>query len=204
MRESIKMKFTILTLTAVLCLALVSSHPLPEEDGLRSEALDRLVMAEADSEAALRSKRTIGILRQLFPDISQRIEAKVNSIITEVIRVLGPVVLRSILGGGGGGVGGGGNTAGVQSSNEGTSVIGMSPFGDDDDDEDESTSSASNGSKVSISLPTFPPDEEETSSSTSASLTTIQSRDNTIATISTTATPTTTPSLSENEVTTSL
>ncbi|XP_077268966.1 uncharacterized protein LOC143900992 isoform X2 [Temnothorax americanus] len=30
------MRFTILTLTAVLCLALVSSHPLPE-DGLRSE-----------------------------------------------------------------------------------------------------------------------------------------------------------------------
>lgn len=32
----IKMKFTILTLAAAFCLALVSSHPLPE-DGLRSE-----------------------------------------------------------------------------------------------------------------------------------------------------------------------
>ncbi|EGI70810.1 hypothetical protein G5I_00392 [Acromyrmex echinatior] len=161
------MRFTILTLTAVLCLALVSSHPLPE-DGLRSEALDRLVMAEADSEAALRSKRTIGILRQIFPDISQRIESKVNSIIGEIIRVLGPVILRNILGGGMG------NTAGVNRNDEGTSVIGMSPFGDD---EDESTSTGSNNaSKVSISLPTFPPDEEETfnssSSTTSSSITT--------------------------------
>ncbi|KYN23494.1 hypothetical protein ALC57_04078 [Trachymyrmex cornetzi] len=162
------MRFTILTLTAVLCLALVSSHPLPE-DGLRSEALDRLVMAEADSEAALRSKRTIGILRQLFPDISQRIESKVNSIIGEIIRVLGPVILRNILGGGMD------NTAGIERSDEGTSVVGMSPFGDD---EDESTSAGSNNaSKVSISLPTFPPDEEETFNS-SSSTTSAESRAN--------------------------
>ncbi|KYQ49433.1 hypothetical protein ALC60_11539, partial [Trachymyrmex zeteki] len=171
----IKMRFTILTLTAVLCLALVSSHPLPE-DGLRSEALDRLVMAEADSEAALRSKRTIGILRQLFPDISQRIESKVNSIIGEIIRVLGPVILRNILGGGMG------NTPpGVEKSDEGTSVVGMSPFGDDDEDESMSTGS-NNASKVSISLPTFPPDEEETINSssftTSSLITTAESRAN--------------------------
>ncbi|KYN35380.1 hypothetical protein ALC56_10215 [Trachymyrmex septentrionalis] len=168
------MRFTILTLTAVLCLALVSSHPLPE-DGLRSEALDRLVMTEADSEAALRSKRTIGILRQLFPDISQRIESKVNSIIGEIIRVLGPVILRNLLGGGMG------NTSGVERSDEGTSVVGKSPF--DDDEEDESTSAGSNNaSKVSISLPTFPPDEEETfnssSSTTSSSIMTAESRAN--------------------------
>ncbi|XP_024871599.1 uncharacterized protein LOC112454442 isoform X1 [Temnothorax curvispinosus] len=77
------MRFTILTLTAVLCLALVSSHPLPE-DGLRSEALDRLVMAEADSEAALRSKRTIGILRQLFPDISQDVNPESENRVNEI------------------------------------------------------------------------------------------------------------------------
>ncbi|XP_018055915.1 PREDICTED: uncharacterized protein LOC108692255 isoform X2 [Atta colombica] len=77
------MRFTILTLTAVLCLALVSSHPLPE-DGLRSEALDRLVMAEADNEAALRSKRTIGILRQLFPDISQDVNAESENRVNEI------------------------------------------------------------------------------------------------------------------------
>ncbi|XP_011638858.1 uncharacterized protein LOC105428316 isoform X1 [Pogonomyrmex barbatus] len=77
------MRFTILSLTAALCLALVSSHPLPE-DGLRSEALDRLVMAEADSEAALRSKRTIGILRQLFPDISQDVNPESENRVNEI------------------------------------------------------------------------------------------------------------------------
>ncbi|XP_011167155.1 uncharacterized protein LOC105201020 isoform X1 [Solenopsis invicta] len=79
----IKMRFTILTLTAALCLALVSSHPLPE-DGLRSEALDRLVMAEADNEAALRSKRTIGILRQLFPDISKDVNPESENQVNEI------------------------------------------------------------------------------------------------------------------------
>ncbi|XP_011700593.1 PREDICTED: uncharacterized protein LOC105457535 [Wasmannia auropunctata] len=78
------MRFIILTLTAALCLALVSSHPLPEADGLRSEALDRLVMAEADSEAALRSKRTIGILRQLFPDISQDVNPESENRVNEI------------------------------------------------------------------------------------------------------------------------
>ncbi|RLU24162.1 hypothetical protein DMN91_004372, partial [Ooceraea biroi] len=81
--HSTKMRCTILALTAVLCLALVNSHPLPE-DGLRSEALDRLVMAEADSEAALRSKRTIGILRQLFPEISQDVNPESENRVNEI------------------------------------------------------------------------------------------------------------------------
>ncbi|XP_020299795.1 uncharacterized protein LOC109863727 [Pseudomyrmex gracilis] len=77
------MRYIILTLTAALCLALVSSYPLPE-DGLRSEALDRLVMAEADSEAALRSKRTIGILRQFFPEISQDVNPESENRVNEI------------------------------------------------------------------------------------------------------------------------
>lgn len=209
MRENsstrIKMRFTILTLTAALCLALVSSHPLPE-DGLRSEALDRLVMAEADNEAALRSKRTIGILRQLFPDISKRIEDKVNSIIGEIIRILGPVILRNVLGGGGAGAGGGNTESGeVQRSDDGTSVVGMSPFGDDDEDDAESTSTSNNSARVSLSLPSFPDEEVEESglsSSTTSSSTTVESKGNFVSTTTTTVTPTTTPSLSENEVTT--
>lgn len=35
------------------------------------QKLDRLVMAEGDNEEALRSKRTIGVLRTLFPEISR-------------------------------------------------------------------------------------------------------------------------------------
>lgn len=35
------------------------------------QALNRVMMNEADNEAAQRNKRTIGILRELFPEISQ-------------------------------------------------------------------------------------------------------------------------------------
>ena len=186
----IKMRYTILALTVALCLALASSNPLPE-NGLRSETLDRLVMAETDNEAALRSKRTIGILRTLFPDLSQRIEAKVNTIVAEVIRVLGPTLLRGVLGGG--------NSPGVQRSNQGTVVMGTSPFGDDEDedeDDSETKSTNSNNSRVSISLPTFPDDDEteereELSSSSSST--------NTESTVTTTIS-----SLIDNEVTASL
>ncbi|KAI4501382.1 hypothetical protein M0802_003755 [Mischocyttarus mexicanus] len=66
------MRCTTVTLVAAISVfALVSSYPVPQERGFRSEALDRLLMVEADKEAALRNKRTIGILRQLFPDVTQ-------------------------------------------------------------------------------------------------------------------------------------
>lgn len=99
-----------------------------------------------------------------------------------------------------------GNTPpGVEKSDEGTSVVGMSPFGDDDEDESMSTGS-NNASKVSISLPTFPPDEEETINSssftTSSLITTAESRANIVDTTTTTTAKPTTPSLLENEVTT--
>lgn len=69
---------------AISVLALVSSHPVPQERGFRSEALDRLLMVEAEKEAALRSKRTIGILRQLFPDISQDVNPEAENQVNEV------------------------------------------------------------------------------------------------------------------------
>ncbi|XP_078048506.1 uncharacterized protein LOC144475937 isoform X2 [Augochlora pura] len=77
------MKTTFIILAA-LCVALVSSHPF-EQDRLRSEALDRLMVVEADNEAALRSKRTIGILRELFPDISQDVNQEAEDRANEVV-----------------------------------------------------------------------------------------------------------------------
>ncbi|XP_023287478.1 AF4/FMR2 family member 4 [Orussus abietinus] len=163
------MKCTSVALVAALCATLVHSLPVPEEQGLQSQVLDRLVMVEgaADNEEALRSKRTIGLLRQLFPGVSQIVEQKVSAITSEVIRILGPIVLRGVLGGGGGGgLGGGGGQSGGQSggNSAGTIVTAKSPFDDDDgDDANGSDLSAVSrgGSKVSISLPTFPPDEAE-------------------------------------------
>ncbi|XP_011268137.2 uncharacterized protein LOC105258535 isoform X1 [Camponotus floridanus] len=76
------MRYTILALTVALCLAFVSSNPLPQ-NGLRSEILDRLVMAETDNKEALRNKRTIGILRTLFPDISQDVNPESENRVNE-------------------------------------------------------------------------------------------------------------------------
>lgn len=116
-----------------------------------------------------------------------------------MIRVLGPVLLQNVLGGGG-------NRPGVQRSNEGTSVTGTSPFGDEDEDEDDSEtkSTNSNDSKVSISLPTFPPDDDETAETeapgSSPSSTITESGDKVNATESIV---TTTISSLDNEVTAS-
>lgn len=92
-------------------------------------------------------------------------------------------------------------------SDTGTSVESKSPF-DDDDEEDENDNDTkptiTNGSRVSVSLPTLPPDEEEitkSSSTSSSSATTIESRNDDTTTASDI---TTTLSPSENEVTTLL
>ncbi|XP_015432055.1 PREDICTED: uncharacterized protein LOC107188293 [Dufourea novaeangliae] len=78
------MKSTLVILVAVLCMALVNSHPVPEGERLRSEALDRLMVVEADNETALRSKRTIGILRELFPEASQDVNPEAEDRANEV------------------------------------------------------------------------------------------------------------------------
>ncbi|KOC71298.1 hypothetical protein WH47_00055 [Habropoda laboriosa] len=121
-------------------------------------------MVEADNETALRSKRTIGILRELFPEVSQMVEQKVNMIVAEVIRALGPTVLRNALG----------NTQQRSggSSSDGSTATAASPFADYDD---EFNSTSDNGSKVSISLPTFPPDDDDEEAATQATVDTTSS-----------------------------
>ncbi|XP_034196559.1 uncharacterized protein LOC117612034 isoform X1 [Osmia lignaria lignaria] len=74
----------IVLLASAMCVALVGSHPVPEGERFRSEALDRLVMVEADNETALRSKRTIGILRELFPEVSQDVNPEAEDRVNEV------------------------------------------------------------------------------------------------------------------------
>ena len=82
-------------------------------------------------------------------------------IATEVIRILGPVILRNVLNQGGGGGGAKGQKG---SSDEGTSVTVGSPFDDDDDfggsfGNDDAPSNG--GPQVKVALPTFPPDEDD-------------------------------------------
>lgn len=160
------MKIIVILATAV-CVGSVIAYPHSEEQ-IKSKALNRLMLIEADDKDALRSKRTIGILREVFPEISQMIEQKVNSIVAEFIRIFGPTLLQSALGNrpktGGG------------SSSQSLTASPESPF---KDDENNFVSTSNDGSKVSISLPTFPPDEDEgaTSGTTSEPTTTDRGQD---------------------------
>jgi len=116
-----------------------------------NKELDIVSLADDDGKINDRNKRTIGILRELFPELSKIVEQKIQMLIPFVLRTVGPILLRSGIGGLGG--------AGTNSS----------PSFDDDDDEDDkgkeakddNTISGANGRKVSISLPTFPPDDDD-------------------------------------------
>ncbi|XP_008186904.1 uncharacterized protein LOC100161055 isoform X2 [Acyrthosiphon pisum] len=97
------------------------------------------VEAEGSSHKNVRDKRTIGFLRQLFPNLSQIVDRKIQQITRFVFRVIGRLVLR----GGGAGAGAGGTAATGGAGGE---------------------SSGNGGRRISITLPTFPPstdDEDE-------------------------------------------
>lgn len=73
------MRFTTTIFMAMCLIALVNSNPLPENEGLQSKELDSLVMVESDNDTAQRSKRTIGILRQLFPQVSKNVNPETEN-----------------------------------------------------------------------------------------------------------------------------
>uniref|UniRef100_A0A182Q7A4 Uncharacterized protein n=1 Tax=Anopheles farauti TaxID=69004 RepID=A0A182Q7A4_9DIPT len=130
-------------------------------DGDKELDVITLVNSE-DQKINERNKRTIGILRELFPTISQILDQKIQMITSYLFRTIGPILLRSGLGLSGGG-GGGSN------SDRGSSADDDDDFDFDDDDDD---SGKDTKPKVSISLPTFPPssdDDDDSSSSSSSS-----------------------------------
>ncbi|XP_045503973.1 uncharacterized protein LOC123700707 [Colias croceus] len=94
------------------------------------ETLATLNLGAPGSELSERNKRTIGILRQLFPQLTQIIEQKVQQITSMVLKIFGPIFLRAFLGNrnGGGNTNGGGGTVEIE---------------DDDEDEDEDEDSPS-------------------------------------------------------------
>lgn len=79
------------------------------------------------------------------------IEEKIQIILPIILRNVGPLLLRGGLGGLSGGGGGGGTTNNNDDDD----------FDDDDDDTNTSVKAGEDGSKVSVSLPTFPPDTDE-------------------------------------------
>uniref|UniRef100_A0A182IVM0 Uncharacterized protein n=1 Tax=Anopheles atroparvus TaxID=41427 RepID=A0A182IVM0_ANOAO len=122
--------------------------------------LDVITLVNSDDQKINeRNKRTIGILRELFPTISQILDQKIQMITSYLFRTIGPILLRSGLGLSGGGAADG-NRGGSSSSDDDDD-----DFDFDDDDNDDSAKkpsggSSGNGPKVSISLPTFPPSDD--------------------------------------------
>ncbi|XP_043658928.1 uncharacterized protein LOC122623698 isoform X4 [Drosophila teissieri] len=112
----------LLILGSAACL--ISAVPLPANSNSELDVLqiplangkeiDVLTLGAKDQETLIadRNKRTIGLLRELFPDITKEIDSIVNRIIAQVIRVAGPGLLNTILAGNRGGAGGaaGGST----------------------------------------------------------------------------------------------
>ncbi|CAH2243835.1 jg15137 [Pararge aegeria aegeria] len=101
--------------------------------GSAQETLSTLNLGAPGSELSERNKRTIGILRQLFPTLTQIIEQKVQEITSQVLKVFGPIFLRVFLG----------NNNNGGRSNSGTVELDDDDDDDDDDDEDEVSSSSS-------------------------------------------------------------
>ncbi|XP_043658929.1 zinc finger CCHC domain-containing protein 10 isoform X5 [Drosophila teissieri] len=167
----------LLILGSAACL--ISAVPLPANSNSELDVLqiplangkeiDVLTLGAKDQETLIadRNKRTIGLLRELFPDITKQIDEQANRIISKLLRTLGPTVLRTAIQG---------NTANAARTSF------DADFDDDDDESSKSssssttTSSGDSGTRVTIELPTFEPDddneidaEKSSSSSTSTS-----------------------------------
>ncbi|XP_075158401.1 uncharacterized protein LOC142231651 [Haematobia irritans] len=158
-------------------LAFVTAVPVPasnqELDVLQiplsnGKELDVLTLGARDQEQIIaeRNKRTIGLLRELFPDLTKTIDDIVNRIIAQVIRAVGPEVVRGLF-----------NNRG----NTTPRTFIDADFDDDDDDEDDddvgsnnsidneskssttTTTTEGNDARVKIDLPTFAPETADKS-----------------------------------------
>ncbi|XP_016954577.1 uncharacterized protein LOC108027577 isoform X5 [Drosophila biarmipes] len=178
----------ILVLGSAACL--ISAVPLPQPAGSQEldvlqiplangKEIDVLTLGAKDQETLIadRNKRTIGLLRELFPDITKQIDDQANRIISKLLRTLGPTVLRTAIQG--------------NSANAARTSF-DADFDDDDDESSKSSSSTSttstsggdSGTRVTIELPTFEPDDdneidaEKSSSSTTTTTSTSTTESN--------------------------
>ncbi|XP_017872397.1 PREDICTED: uncharacterized protein LOC108620041 isoform X5 [Drosophila arizonae] len=156
--------FLALIFCSAVCLISASPLPLPagnqELDVLQiplanGKEIDVLTLGAKDQDQLIadRNKRTIGLLRELFPDITKEIDSIVNRIIAQVIRVAGPGLLNSILAGNRGA----GRPTTPSSSFD--ADFDDDGFGDDDDDTDDAASTSTSTSTAST-----PPSSDDTAS----------------------------------------
>ncbi|XP_070074885.1 uncharacterized protein [Drosophila takahashii] len=161
----------ILVLGSAACL--ISAVPLPQPAGnseldvlqiplANGKEIDVLTLGAKDQETLIadRNKRTIGLLRELFPDITKEIDSIVNRIIAQVIRVAGPGLLNSILAGnrgGAGGAAGGGSTTPASDFDADFDA-------DFDDDDDVAPSSSPSTRSAGAPAPPLPTEQQPPSS----------------------------------------
>ncbi|KRF94255.1 uncharacterized protein LOC6584924 isoform X5 [Drosophila mojavensis] len=129
--------FLALIFCSAVCLLSASPLPLPagnqELDVLQiplgnGKEIDVLTLGAKDQDQLIadRNKRTIGLLRELFPDITKEINMQINRVVNNVLQRVGPVVLGTIL-------------------NPGlTSPAARKPNADDDDDNDDAADNDAN------------------------------------------------------------
>ncbi|XP_032308138.1 uncharacterized protein LOC6501922 isoform X5 [Drosophila ananassae] len=110
MRQLSREQLLALVLASVLCLVTISAVPLPSPAGnqeldvlqiplANGKEIDVLTLGAKDQEQMIadRNKRTIGLLRELFPDITKEINTQINRIVNNVLQSVGPVVLGTVL-----------------------------------------------------------------------------------------------------------
>ncbi|XP_017094760.2 uncharacterized protein [Drosophila bipectinata] len=176
MRQPSREQLLALVLASVMCLVTISAVPLPSPAGNQEldvlqiplsngKEIDVLTLGAKDQEQMIadRNKRTIGLLRELFPDITKQIDEQANRIISKLLRTLGPTVLRTA----------------IQGNSANAARTSFDADFDDDDSSSSSssgsstsTSSDSSGTRVTIELPTFEPDDDNEIDATEKSSTT--------------------------------
>ncbi|XP_034658503.1 uncharacterized protein LOC117895138 isoform X5 [Drosophila subobscura] len=190
MRQPSRQQILALALCSAVCLISAVPVPQPQPAGnqeldvlqiplANGKEIDVLTLGANDQEQLIadRNKRTIGLLRELFPDITKQIDEQANRIISKLLRTLGPTVLRTA----------------IQGNSANAARTSFDADFDDDDDESSksdsspsssssSTSSDSSGTRVTIELPTFEPDDDNEidavdKSSSSTTSTTTESAD---------------------------
>ncbi|XP_049311046.1 uncharacterized protein LOC125778279 isoform X3 [Bactrocera dorsalis] len=138
----------LLAIAACLCSAavvLVSAVPLPagnqELDVLQiplsdGKEIDVLTLGAKDQEQIIaeRNKRTIGLLRELFPDITKTINEEVNRFVNRILQEVGPIILGTVLN---------------PTLNAGRRANNTAPvdFNDDDDDVDDNNAKGADSNK---------------------------------------------------------
>ncbi|KAM8718728.1 hypothetical protein ACLKA7_001443 [Drosophila subpalustris] len=96
----------------IICITayIINASPLPqpadnqELDVLHipltnGKEIDVLTLGSKDQEQLIadRNKRTIGLLRELFPDITKEINMQINRLVNKILQLVGPVVLGTVL-----------------------------------------------------------------------------------------------------------